>query len=43
MDYIHFEIGDEYRLATAAIITRGKTPFIAHKPGWITRILRVGV
>jgi hypothetical protein len=43
MDCTHFEMGDEYRLATAAMMARGETPFVAHKPGRLARIFGVGI
>jgi hypothetical protein len=43
MDCTHFEMGDEYRLATAAMIARGETPFIARRPGRLARFFGVDI
>jgi hypothetical protein len=43
MDCTHFEMGDEYRIATEAMMARGETPFVTYRPGRLARFLGVGI
>jgi hypothetical protein len=43
MDCTHFEMGDEYRLATQAMMDRGETPFVARKPSRLAGFFGVGI